>query len=37
MYFSNYGLRKTWLNKSLKSQLSDDPSTSDMVRWTKHC
>ena len=25
MYFRNYGHRKTWLNKSLKSPLSEDP------------
>ena len=29
--------RKTWLNKSLKSPVSEDHSTSNMVRRTKHC
>ena len=28
MYFWTYGLRKTWLDKSLKSLVSEDPSTS---------
>ena len=28
MYFRNNGLQKTWLNISLKSPLSEDPSTS---------
>ena len=32
MYFRNYVLRKTWLNKSLKSPLSEDPSGSNMLR-----
>ena len=25
MYFRNYGLRKTWLDKSLKSHVSGEP------------
>ena len=29
--------RKTWLNKSLKSPVSEDPSASNMVKETKHC
>ena len=29
--------RKTWLNKSLKSPVSEDPSGSNMVKETKHC
>ena len=36
MYFRNYGLRKTWLNKSLKSPLSNDPSTNKRLKRTKH-
>ena len=28
MYFRNYQLRKTWLDKCLKSPVSEDPSTS---------
>ena len=32
MYFRNYGLRKTWLNKSLKSPLSNDPSTNNRLK-----
>ena len=30
MYFWTYRLRKTWLNKCLKSPVSEDPSTSNM-------
>ena len=37
MYFRNYELRKTWLDNYLKSPLSQDPSTSNMVNRTKHC
>ena len=36
MYFRNYVLRKTWLNKSLKSPLSEDPSGNNMLRGTKY-
>ena len=35
--FPKLGTRKTWLNKSLKSHVSEDPSTTNMVRGTKHC
>ena len=31
MHFRNYGLRKTWSIKSLKSPLSENPSTSNIV------
>ena len=37
MYFWTYGLRKTWLDKCLKSPVSEDPSTSNMVNGQKHC
>ena len=37
MFLQNYGLRKTWLDKCLKTLASDDPSTSNMVNGTKHC
>ena len=37
MYFWTYGLRKTWLDKCLKSPVSEDPSTSNMVNGPKHC
>ena len=30
MYFRNFGIRKTWLIKSLKSPLSYHPSRSNM-------
>ena len=36
MYFRKYGSRKTWLNKCLKSPVSDDRSTFNMVNWPKH-
>ena len=37
MYFRNYGLAKTWLNKCLKSLVSDYPSTGNMVKRPKCC
>ena len=37
MYFRNYGLRKTGLDKSLKSPVSEDPSTGNMVNGPKQC
>ena len=37
MYFWTYGLRKTWLDKCLKSPVSEDPLTSNMVNGPKHC
>ena len=37
MYFQTYGLRKTRLDKCLKSPVSEDPSTSNMVNGPKHC
>ena len=33
MYFRNYGHRKTWLNKSLKSPLSEDPLDKQHAKW----
>ena len=36
MYFRNYELRKTWLDKYLKSTLLQYPSTSNMVNRPKH-
>ena len=35
MYFGNYRLRRTWLNKCLKSLFPEDPSTSNMVNGPK--
>ena len=32
MYFPNYRLRITLLNKSLRSPVSEDPPTRNMVR-----
>ena len=37
MYLQNYRLRKTGLDNSLKSPVSEDPSTSNMVNGLKHC
>ena len=37
MSFWNYGLRKTWLEKCLKTPVSEDPSTSNMGNGRKHC
>ena len=37
MYFRNYGLRKRWLDQCLKSPVSDDPLTGNMVNGQKHC
>ena len=36
MYLPYYGLRKTWLNKSLQIPLSEDPWRSNILRVTKH-
>ena len=36
MYFRNYGLRKTWLDKCLESPIWEDPSTGNMVNGPKH-
>ena len=37
MYFRNYGLRKTCLNKSLKNPVSEDTPPSGMVNGKKQC
>ena len=37
MYFWTSGLRKLWLDKCIKSPLSDYPWTCNMVNGTKHC
>ena len=36
MYFPSYRLEKMRLDKSLKSPVSQYPSTSDMVKSLKH-
>ena len=36
MYFRNYGLRKTCLDKCLKCPISKDASTSNMVNGSEH-
>ena len=35
MYFLNYGFRKALLDKCLKSRVSEDPWTSNMVNGIK--
>ena len=35
LYIWTYGLQKTWLDKCLKSPVSEDPSTSNMVNGPK--
>ena len=37
MYFGSWRLRKTCLDKCLKSPFSEDPSTGDIVNEPKHC
>ena len=37
MDFRNYGLQKTWLDNCLKSPVSEDPLTSNMVNGPNHC
>ena len=37
MYFQPDGLRKTWLDKCLKSLDSEDSWTSNIVNGPKHC
>ena len=37
MYFRNLGLRKTCLDKYLKSRVIGVPSTDDMANGLKHC
>ena len=37
MYFRNYGLPKTPLDKYLKSAVSQYPSTSNMIDVLKYC
>ena len=37
MYLPNYKLQKTWLDKCLKSRVSEDPFTDNMANGSKHC
>ena len=37
MYIRSNGFQKTWLDKCLRSPVSEDPSTSNMVKWPKYC
>ena len=36
MYFRSYGLRKTWLDKCLKSPVSEDHLTGNVFNGSKH-
>ena len=37
MYFWNYGLRNTWLDQSLKSPVSEDGLTGNILNGPKYC
>ena len=37
MYFRIYGLGKPWLDKCVKSPVSEDSCKSSMVNGPKHC
>ena len=37
MCFRNYGLPKTWLDQSLKSNASEHASETNKVNASKHC
>ena len=37
MYFRKYRLQKTWLDKCLKSRVSQEPSTNNMANGSKYC
>ena len=37
MYFWNYGLEKTWLDKCLENPVLEDPSRNNIVNGPKHC
>ena len=36
MYFFSFVVRKTWLDKCLKTTVSEDPLTSNMVNGSNH-
>ena len=37
MYFPKYWLQETWVDKSLKSRVSEDLQTGNMKNWSKQC
>ena len=37
MFFQDYGLQKTWLERCLKNPTSEDPFTRHIVDPPKHC
>ena len=37
MYFRNYRLQRTWLLKCLKSTVSENPWTVNMLKAPKRC
>ena len=37
MYLGSYALRKQWLDKCLKSPVSEDPSKKNRINGSKHC
>ena len=37
MYFRKYRPKKIWVDKCLKSRVSEDPYTENMANGSKHC
>ena len=37
MYFGKHRLQKAWLDECLKSLVSEDSATGNMVNNSKHC
>ena len=37
MYFPKHRLRKIWLDKCLKSRVSQDPKKENMANGLRHC
>ena len=37
MHFPKYRLQKTWLDKCLKSRVSEESWTENMESWSKQC
>ena len=37
MHFGSYGLRKSLLDKCLKSPVAEDPSKRNMIKGPKNC
>ena len=37
MFSRNYGVQKTWLDICLKSHVSENPLTGNMLNGPRHC